>query len=290
MPYGSGMSPDELEGWLSNPKRRPVVMGVLNATPDSFSDGGRYLSAGDAAARVKQMVKEGVDWIDIGGESTRPGSESVDTEVQIARVMPAIRAAVSAGIVTSIDTADVDVASAALEAGATIINDITAADNVGMFAVMKRAAAVVLMHMRGRPGTMQNAPMYEDVVEEVERFLLARRDAAARAGIEIHRILLDPGIGFGKTVGHNLELLAATRRLVNRGSPVLIGASRKRFIGTITNEPQADQRLFGTAATVAWAIAHGAAVVRVHDVKAMRQVLDMTWATMNPDMPHHVTS
>lgn len=273
------MTPTELDAWLVDPSRRPLVMGVLNVTPDSFSDGGRFLDAVAAGERVRQMIDEGADWIDVGGESTRPGSEPVSANEQIQRVLPAIEAAAKQEVVVSIDTASAAVARAALSAGASLVNDVTAGrGDPEMFAVMATAKASVLMHMQGEPRTMQASPHYADVTAEVEQHLLDRTAAAEAAGVQRSRLLLDPGIGFGKTKAHNLILLRDLRRLASHGYPLLLGTSRKGFIGTITNEPIADQRQFGTAATTAWGIANGAAVVRVHDVRAMRQTVDMTRA------------
>ena len=254
-------------------------MGILNVTPDSFSDGGKYLEAGDATRHVEQMLSDGADWIDVGGESTRPGSESVNAEEQLRRVLPAIEAAAKRDVVVSIDTSSAAVARAALDAGACVVNDVTAgrADSA-MLGVMATARACCLMHMLGTPKTMQQSPAYDDVVAEVEAHLIARADAAVAAGVEEHRILLDPGIGFGKSTAHNLALLRATPRLAKLGFPLLIGTSRKRFLGEITNEPDAAKRQFGTAATVALAVRDGASVVRVHDVRAMRQVVDVVRA------------
>lgn len=277
------MTPLELSSWLHNPRRPPLLMGVLNVTPDSFSDGGRYLDPAAAERRVMEMIAEGADWIDVGGESTRPGSQPVAESEQVRRVLPAIRAAVARNVVVSVDTTRGAVAEAALDAGASLVNDISAGrDDATMLPlVARRRAAIVLMHMRGTPATMQQAPWYEDVVEEVLGFLRARRDAALAAGIDGARILLDPGIGFGKTTEHNLALLRALRRFAALGPPLLVGTSRKRFIGEVTEQPDPSRRLLGTAATVAWSIANGAAVVRVHDVQEMRQVLRMTEAMMS---------
>lgn len=272
----------ELSSWLHAGGPRPLLMGVLNVTPDSFSDGGRFLSPEAAVRRVGEMVAEGADWIDVGGESTRPGSQSVPGEEQIRRVLPAIRVAVECDVVVSIDTTRADVAEAALDAGASIVNDISAGrDDPAMLPlVAERGAAVVLMHMQGTPATMQLAPRYDDVVGEVFEFLAQRRDAAVQAGVTRERILLDPGIGFGKTTEHNLRLMRELRRFRELGQPLLVGTSRKRFIGEVTERPDPADRLLGTAATVSWSIANGAAVVRVHDVSEMRQVLRMTEAMM----------
>ncbi|MEL7239378.1 MAG: dihydropteroate synthase, partial [Planctomycetota bacterium] len=271
------MKPSELEAWLNSPRRRPLVMGVLNVTPDSFSDGGLYLSPEDAAERVGQMIDEGADWIDIGGESTRPGSEPVEASEQWQRVGPAVTAAASAGVVVSIDTTNAEVAERAMGDGASIVNDVTAGRaDPEMPGVMANAQAAVLMHMQGTPRDMQEAPAYDNVVAEVSQHLQGRVAIVEAAGLAPHRILLDPGIGFGKTLHHNLELLAATSELAGLGHPLLVGTSRKRFIGALTGQSRADQRQFGTAATVAWAVANGASVMRVHDVRAMREVVDVT--------------
>lgn len=276
------MNRSELSSWLRDGGPRPLLMGVLNVTPDSFSDGGRFVSPEAAARRVDEMVCEGADWIDVGGESTRPGSRPVSAGEQIERVLPAIRAAVERDVVVSIDTTLSAVAGAALDAGASIVNDISAGrDDPSMLKlVSERGAAVVLMHMQGTPATMQIEPRYVDVVGEVLDFLAERRDAALRSGIARERILLDPGIGFGKTTEHNLRLMRELRRFRELGQPLLVGTSRKRFIGEVTDRPDPSERLLGTAATVSWAIANGAAVVRVHDVSEMRQVLRMTEAMM----------
>ena len=276
-----------LNEWLLDPNRRPLIVGVLNVTPDSFSDGGRFAQHDAAIARGREMVAQGADWIDIGGESTRPGSDPVEAREQIRRVLPVISALRGVGAVLSIDTTRAAVAEAALEAGARVINDITAGtDDEQMLSVMRRAEAVVLMHMLGSPRTMQQDPRYGDVVAEVGSYLLARAAALEAAGISRERILIDPGIGFGKTQRHNLLLLRAIPRLASDGYPVLVGASRKGFIGEITAEPVPERRLFGTAAAVAMAVAGGASAVRVHDVGQMRQVVDMTLAILRePDHP-----
>jgi dihydropteroate synthase len=274
------VTPEELPAWLDDPRRRPVVVGILNATPDSFSDGGLYLDPDAAAHRVRTMIDEGADWIDVGGESTRPGSSPVDPDEQIRRVIPAVDAGVRGGVVVSIDTSWARVAKAALEAGAGIVNDVTAgrADD-RMPGVMATATAVVLMHMRGTPQTMQQSPKYDDVVADVETFLL---DRAAAVGLAERHVLLDPGIGFGKTLDHNLALLRALPRLASHGRPLFVGTSRKRFIGDLTCIGAAADRGFGTAATVAWSVAHGASAVRVHDVAEMRQVVDVVAALRDP--------
>jgi dihydropteroate synthase len=268
--------------WLDKAvNRRPLVMGILNVTPDSFSDGGRYAGAG-AITHALEMARAGADLIDIGGESTRPGAEPVDGAEQLRRTIPVLQGIRSSGleIALSIDTRSAQVAQAALEAGATIVNDVSAGrHDPEMLAMVSRArASMILMHMRGEPGTMQVSPKYEDVTGEVAEFLHDRIEAAVDAGVHLGRILLDPGIGFGKTNEHDLQLLREMDRLRALGRPVVIGVSRKRIIGTITGRTDAADRVFGTAAAVGWSVARGAAIVRVHDVAAMRDVVDVTWA------------
>ncbi len=273
------MSPPDFDTWLSDPNRRVLVMGVLNVTPDSFSDGGRFAARDAAIAHALEMVEAGADLIDVGGESTRPGSQPVAADKQVRRVVPVIEAvAPRVPAMISIDTTRADVARAALDAGAGMVNDISAArDDGGMLPlVASRSVPIVLMHMQGTPATMQANPIYEDVTRQTIEFLRERSGAAQAAGVAAHRILIDPGIGFGKTMSHNLELLRRQNELTVLDSPVVIGTSRKGFVGKITNEPQPANRLFGTAASVAWSVANGAAVVRVHDVRAMCQVVRMT--------------
>ncbi|MGA9161866.1 MAG: dihydropteroate synthase [Actinomycetota bacterium] len=248
---------------------RTLVMGILNVTPDSFSDGGRFLDRATAVAHGSRMVEDGADILDVGGESTRPGSEPVLAEEELGRVRPVIERLVELhpGIPVSIDTRKADVAAEALEAGATIVNDVSGGSDPKMFEVVReREAAVVLMHMQGDPKTMQEEPRYDDVVAEVHEYLRQRIEAAELAGIDQRRIAIDPGIGFGKDHGHNLELMRRVGALRDLGRPVLVGPSRKRFIGTILDLPE-DERVEGTIGAVVWMIARGAHVVRVHDVK-----------------------
>jgi dihydropteroate synthase len=252
-------------------------MGVLNVTPDSFSDGGRFRSPAAAIRHAEQMAAEGADLIDVGGESTRPGSEPVPLEEELNRVMPVIRAlAKRLRAPISIDTSKAEVARRAIEAGASMVNDVTALrGDPAMPAVVARAgASVVLMHMRGTPATMQRRPRYRDVVAEVKAFLAEAIGRAERAGIAPERILIDPGLGFGKTLAHNLRLLQHLDELVALGRPVVIGPSRKSFIGRIL-DVETDDRLAGTLACVAYAMRQGAQVVRVHDVKPAVQVMTM---------------
>jgi dihydropteroate synthase len=248
-------------------------MGIVNVTPDSFSDGGELLDPEAATKRALGMVLDGADILDIGGESTRPGSAEVPADVELERVMPVIeRLRVETEVPISIDTRKADVAVEALRAGATIVNDVSAGADPGMFdAVRASGAGMVLMHMQGEPGTMQAQPHYDDVVAEVHGFLRQRVDAAVRAGIDRDRLCIDPGIGFGKTLEHNLLLLRDVRVLLDLGLPVLVGPSRKRFLGSILGT-EAGDRLEGTAAAVAWLAAEGVHVVRVHDVREMARV------------------
>ena len=270
-----------LDSWLRDEKRVPLVMGVLNVTPDSFSDGGRFAAPEDAVAAALEMEAAGADILDIGGESTRPGALPVAAEEQIARVLPAIAAIRrKSSIAISIDTTQWPVAAAALDAGADCVNDVSAGrDHPDMLAgVARRGVPIILMHMRGTPGTMQENPTYRDVIGEIRAFLTERMNAALAAGIERHRILLDPGIGFGKTTEHDLTILRDLRQFVSIGRPLVVGVSRKKFIGRILDQPDVKQRLLGTAAAVAWSVANGAAVVRVHDVGPINEVVRMVCA------------
>ncbi|MEJ2702035.1 MAG: dihydropteroate synthase [Sedimentisphaerales bacterium] len=252
-----------------------LVMGVLNVTPDSFSDGGLFLDADNAVEHGMQMAADGAAIIDVGGESTRPGSEPVSTDEQISRVVPIIKSLYEKidGPI-SIDTCNYDVAKVALDVGAGMINDITALSDERIGALAAECEVpLVLMHMQGTPATMQVAPKYEDVVGEVLAFLLDRAERAQRAGVSKDRIFIDPGIGFGKTLKHNLRLLANVERFVRSGYRILVGSSRKRFLGMITGRKEPVERVFGTAATVALCAAGGVSVVRVHDVAEMLDVV-----------------
>lgn len=249
-------------------------MGVVNLTPDSFSDGGRFLGEAEALAHARALVDEGADILDIGAESSRPGAAPVPANVQCARLLPLLDALSGTAVPISVDTRDVEVMRAALDAGASMINDIGALSAPGALAcVAAGEAAVCLMHMRGDPLTMQQAPAYRDVVSEVAGFLQSRVDAARSAGIASDRIVVDPGLGFGKTLAHNVALLGAGDRLrAECGAPVLVGASRKSMLGELTGRPVGDRLAASVAAAIA-AVAHGAAVVRVHDVAATRDAL-----------------
>lgn len=263
--------------------KRTLVMGVVNVTPDSFSDGGLFLAAEDATAQGVRLCDEGADVIDVGGESTRPGSEPVDADAELARVMPVIEGVLAARpeAIISIDTSKAAVAQKALMAGAQIINDVTAlrADDDMAALAAKSGAGLVLMHMQGRPRDMQKDPSYDDVLAEVCGFLAERADLARRAGVPAESIMIDPGIGFGKNLEHNLTLIRGLGRLRSLGWPVLLGASRKAMIGTITGRP-ADERLWGTVGLHVAGAMLGADMVRVHDVAPMREALMMSDAVM----------
>lgn len=260
-----------------------IVMGVLNVTPDSFSDGGEFFNIRKAIEHGIKMATDGAAIIDIGGESTRPGSEPVSTKQQIERVVPVIQSLrIKVNIPISIDTFNVEVAKAALDAGAAIINDITALSDERMAELAASyEVPVVLMHMQGTPATMQTEPKYDDVVGEVLEFLLDRAKQAEQFGIPRERIFIDPGIGFGKTFEHNLLLLKNIYKFVASGYRVLVGASRKSFIGRITGRKEPAERVFGTAATVALCAAAGVSIVRVHDVAEMMEVAKVTNAIKN---------
>jgi dihydropteroate synthase len=259
---------------------RALVMGILNVTPDSFSDGGLFLDPFAAADHAARMLEEGADIIDVGGESTRPGADEVSIEDELTRVIPVVEAIVSrTGATVSIDTTKSQVARAAVDVGAVIVNDVTAmrSDPSMPDVITDTGAGIVLMHMLGNPRTMQANPTYDNVVADVKSALIGWAGDALAAGVPDSAIVLDPGIGFGKTREHNLQLLKGIPRLCDPGFPILIGTSRKSFIGTTLDVP-VGERLEGTAATVAWAVAHGAKIVRVHDVKEMVRVVRMTEA------------
>ncbi len=259
---------------------RALVMGVLNVTPDSFWGGGRHLDLDAAVTHVLGMIDEGADLIDIGAESSRPGAKPVEEEDEVRRLVPVVQAVCNkVSVPVSIDTTKAGVARRALDAGASIINDISALgfDPLMARVVAETGAGVILMHMRGAPKSMQQNPQYGDVVTEVGQFLLRQMRAAMEAGIGSEQILLDPGFGFGKTVYHNLALLARLHDLAALGRPLVVGVSRKSFIGRVLDRT-VDQRLMGTAAAVVMAVERGARVVRVHDVGAIRDVVRMVEA------------
>jgi dihydropteroate synthase len=252
---------------------RPRIMGILNVTPNSFSDGGRYFNAARALEHARRMMDDGADLIDIGGESTRPGALPVDEAEELRRVIPLVSALAGQGIPVSVDTRKPTVMRAALDAGAAMINDVCGLAAPGAIeAVAASDAGVCLMHMQGEPRTMQVAPAYDDVVAEVRGFLVARAAACESAGVSRERIVLDPGFGFGKTLAHNLALLAGLPALAATGYPVLAGLSRKASLGEITGRP-VDERLAASIAASLAAVARGASLLRVHDVRETRDAL-----------------
>jgi dihydropteroate synthase len=256
----------------------PLVMGVVNVTPDSFSDGGRYAGRKAAVARGLELVRQGADMLDVGGESTRPGAEAVLADEELRRVVPVVEAlAAKAGVPVSVDTSKAAVARRCLDAGAEIVNDVTAlAGDPDMAAVVRDAGAgVVLMHMQGTPRTMQRAPHYGDVVADLLRFFRGRLRLCDRAGIARGRVAVDVGIGFGKTLEHNLTLLARLEEFQRLGRPVVLGVSRKGFIGKLLDRPQGE-RIAGSLGAACFAVARGAAqVVRVHDVGETRDAVTL---------------
>lgn len=265
-----------------------LVMGVLNVTPDSFSDGGQFFNADKAIEHSIRMAAEGAAIIDVGGESTRPGSSPVSAKEQLRRVVPVIKALCKkVQVPISIDTYKFEVATAALEAGAAVINDITALSDQGIGTLAAQyKVPIVLMHIQGTPTTMQIEPKYKDVVGEVLEFLLGRAKRAEELGIPKGMIFIDPGIGFGKTVEHNLLLLKNIHKFVDTGYRVCVGPSRKSFIGKITGKEIPAQRIFGTAAAVALCVAAGVSIVRVHDVAEMVDVVKVANAVENGSFRH----
>jgi dihydropteroate synthase len=259
---------------------RPLIMGVVNVTPDSFFDGGRYFDAAAAVAHALQLVEEGADLLDIGAESTRPGAEMVNEEEECRRAIPVVNAVAKAVTVPiSIDTSKAAVARAALDAGAVLVNDVTAlrGDSAMADLVARTGAGIVLMHMQGTPRTMQQAPRYNDVVGEVSEFFEERIRFAMTHGIMRRQIILDPGLGFGKLLVHNLALIAQLHRFVQLECPLLVGVSRKGFLGQLVNR-QAEERQWATAAAVAIAVDRGARILRVHDVRTMKDVVQVAAA------------
>jgi len=268
---------------MFNSSGKPLLMGILNVTPDSFSDGGRFNTITAALSQAEKMLSDGADIIDIGGESTRPYSLSVSSGEQVQRVIPivkAIRTQLSTTVQISIDTRLSTVAKLALSEGANIINDISAGHNDPT--ILKVAAdyncPIILMHIKGTPQTMQDNPAYEDVVADVIDSLQLSVERAKQAGINPDKIVLDPGIGFGKTFEHNLKLLAHLNRFVELGYPILLGTSRKKFLNTLTATEKPEDLAIATSVTTALAVMAGVKILRVHDVKENRQALDVAWA------------
>ena len=272
----------ECAGRILSIAGRPLVMGILNVTPDSFSDGGMHADADSAVEHGRKMLRDGADIIDVGGESSRPGAEPVSAEEETRRIIPVIRALAADGATISVDTYKSRVAREAIAAGATIINDITAMTGDPQMAEVaaESKAGVVLMHMQGTPRTMQIAPAYTDVVEEVATWLEQRIKYAVERGIRAEAIALDPGIGFGKTVEHNLSLLAGLRRFAAIGRPVVIGVSRKSFLGRLTGQP-VERRTAASVAAAVMAIANGADILRVHDVEETRDAVRVATAIIS---------
>jgi dihydropteroate synthase len=259
-------------------------MGVLNVTPDSFSDGGLHFDRAHAVAAGREMVEQGADLVDVGGESTRPGASPVSAEEERDRIIPVIEALVADGVLVSVDTSKPDVARAALEAGAEVVNDVTAAASDQMADVIAGlGAGVILMHMKGTPRTMQRNPVYADVVGEVGAFLADRAEGVIASGVDPASIVVDPGIGFGKTVAHNLALIEGIGKLADVGFPVALGASRKSFLGKLTGIDDPAGRDGATAVTTALGFERGARVFRVHDVPSSRAALRLAAAIVNPE-------
>ncbi len=272
---------------------RPLIMGVVNVTPDSFFDGGRYFDTEAAVAHAVRLVEEGADLLDIGAESTRPGADAVNEEEERRRAIPVVTAVAKAVTVPiSIDTSKASVARAALDAGAVLVNDVTAlrGDPAMVDVLAQTGAGIVLMHMNGTPPSMQQAPHYDDVIGEISEFFEERIRFAMTHGIVQRQIILDPGIGFGKLLEHNLALLDQLRRFTQFECPVLVGVSQKGFLGQLLDRP-VQERQWGTAAAVAMAVDRGARILRVHDVRAMKDVVQVAAAinrqTMIPMKAQH---
>lgn len=273
----------------SVPLDRPVVVGILNVTPDSFSDGGRYLAADDALAHAERLVAEGADLLDVGGESTRPGAAPVSAADERARVVPVLAALRERfpALPLMVDTVKAEVAAAALDAGADAVNDVSGGRlDVGLLAAAADAGAgLVLMHSRGTVADMaryDHATYADDAAAEVHAELRSRVDAALAAGVDAETVVVDPGVGFAKRAEHSIALLRALPQLAAWGFPVLVGASRKRFVGELSGEPEAARRVHGSVGAAVASLALGARLFRVHDVRATRQALDVAWALLRP--------
>ncbi len=269
---------DQFKSWCQNLERPTLVMGILNVTPDSFSDGGKFYSTNDAFNHALKMIQDGADIIDIGGESTRPGADSLDDDEEMSRIIPVIQALrKESDILLSIDTYKSSVAEKAIEAGANIINDISGLcfDPKMVSLVADKNVPVVIMHIKGTPKTMQENPVYGDLIGELKAFFLKQIQLAKKNGVKQSQMILDPGIGFGKKYDDNFTILNQLNEICNLGYPVMIGPSRKSFIGQTLDLPPGD-RVEGTAAAVSAGILNGARIVRVHDVKAMKRVVTIT--------------
>jgi dihydropteroate synthase len=264
--------------------RSPRVMGIVNVTPDSFSDGGRFLRAADAIAQAERLLADGADMLDIGAESTRPGARAPDTDEELARLLPVLEGVLGLGVPVSVDTSNPVVMQRVLALGVDVINDVRALQRPGALAVLAahERAGLCMMHMRGEPGTMQVEPVYDDVVAEVREFLRGRLQAAREEGIADGRIVLDPGIGFGKTAAHNLSLLRRQVELTALGRPLLVGWSRKSTLGLLTGKP-AHQRVAASVAAALLAVQAGARIVRVHDVGPTVDALKVWQATRDDE-------
>ena len=267
---------ESFQDWCLNPKRKTLVMGIVNVTPDSFSDGGKYFSPQDAISHASKLIGQGADIIDIGGESTRPGAEQISESEELNRVIPVIEKIRDENPkkLISIDTTKASVAKHAVEVGADIINDVSGLsfDNNMIHTVTKFNIPIIIMHMKGNPRNMQLNPKYKDIINEILDFFKSKIKIAIQSGINRKMIILDPGIGFGKTVQHNFELLSRLNELNVLELPIMIGPSRKSFIGTTLDLPPED-RIEGTAAAVSAGVMNGASIVRVHDVKSMKRVV-----------------
>ncbi len=264
--------------------RRPLLMGVVNSTPDSFSDGGKFISVAAAIDHGRSMAASGADILDVGGESTRPGANPVSLDEELERTIPVVGALSDDGFIVSIDTTKPSVAEAALAAGAVIVNDVGGMGDVRMRSVAaEHGAGVVVMHMLGTPRTMQENPTYDDVVGEVAGFLAERCDATIAAGVSPEAIVIDPGIGFGKTIEHNLALLNGLGEIAKTGFPVMVGSSRKAFLGKITGRARPEDRDLASGVAVAAAIARGAAVLRVHNPAICLEAAKVAWAIVREE-------
>ena len=262
---------------------RPILMGIVNVTPDSFSDGGQHDQTDTAIAHARQLIAQGAHILDIGGESTRPGAASVTLEIELARIMPVLDALKDSGAAISIDTCKAEVMRAALAGGADMINDVTGLRTAQARAVVAQHphCGVCVMHMQGEPRTMQQNPHYEDVVREVHQALLHQAYTLQESGVDRARISIDPGLGFGKTLAQNYQLIAGLETIASSGYPVVFGASRKSMLGAVTGQ-SVDQRLAGSLAAALAGVAHGAAVLRVHDVAETRDALMVWQSVKNP--------